>query len=311
MMRENTLSIMVVCAALCYVALGLDRDVTEMVGLSEATAHLPGEGVDDDDDFLGEGEDITKAQDTVAAEATSSETKKADEKASDAKSLAPSYEDGDLKRIAQAKVTPIPKSFNGSMTNITKGGKAEEMAMEYQNATRQQAADKDNARIEGNKNIAKFANGVNAKIKANNEREYKMKVQITNTSLMAFRKKWVADTARDRIAHAAGCKNLTKKNPYPKNSSQYKAVAIACNDQDPKMSTDQNNTKTAVDAGSDLDKVVEQPDITRHRHVNQAYGPHAKEPLVNATEVADVTAELAAQNKPKELEDVLDDAADV
>lgn len=75
------------------------------------------------------------------------------------------------------------------------------------------------------------------------------------------------------MIHAEICKNLTTNNPYPINSSQYKAAKDACKDESP----NNLNNQTAMPKGSHDD----------------TYGPHgSNSSKVDPNEAVEVSAKL-------------------
>lgn len=237
-------------------------------------------------DTLESGESDGLPADSVTSSATKAEKAKAEKQSENTAQLQPNYSEADIRQIAVARTTPIANSFNGSLANISKAGKTEAMVTEYMESTRQQAADKDTARVTGNNASKAYSLKWNKVLKDREERLYKMRLQVTNTSLTAYREKWNTDVAAIRMAHAAACKNLTANNPYPKNSSQYKQVTVAC-----KMESSKNlNNATVMPKGSH---------DTFNRPGNHAYGPWGGN-STDVTEVKDVESKLATQAaKPK------------
>jgi len=229
----------------------------------------------------GDREVTALPNDAVPSSATQKEMRKAEKQSADTAQLRPNYSDADIRQIAAARTTPIADAFNGSLANISKAGKTEAMVTQYMESTRQQAADKETARVGGNNASKAYSLKWNKVLKEREERLYRTRLTVTNTTLTAYREKWNTDVAAIRMAHAEACKNLTANNPYPKNSSQFKQVSKACKNESPRNL----NIATVMPPGS-------------HDTLNQpgshAYGPYANN-STDVTEVKDVTSALAAQ----------------
>lgn len=217
------------------------------------------------------GED--RPDDVVAAKASDSELLASEKAAEAAPELQPVYEERDIKAIAIANMTPIASAFNGSYSKIKKAGKTEEMAAEYHKAAQDLAIQKDLDRIEGNNATKRFSKRWNSHLKDQEDKIYRLRTKLHNESRIAYKERWNEQAAALRMIHAEICKNLTTNNPYPINSSQYKAAKDACKDESP----NNLNNQTAMPKGSHDD----------------TYGPHgSNSSKVDPNEAVEVSAKL-------------------
>lgn len=238
---------------------------------------------------LESGESDGLPNDSVTSSATTAEKAKAEKQSESTAQMQPNYPEADVRQIAVARTTPIADAFNGSLAKISKAGKTEAMVAQYMDSTRQQTAAKETARVQGNNASKAYSLKWNKVLKEREERLYNMRLTVTNTSLTAYREKWNTDVAAIRMAHAAACKNLTANNPYPKNSSQYKQVTVACKYESPRNL----NNATVMPPGSH---------DTFNRPGTHAYGPWGGN-STDVTEVKDVESKLATKAaKPAESE---------
>jgi len=264
----------VVLAAVAAFCVGFPlEDVTSTADISAVDEAVSWDPLD-----LGSVNDLgaAKESDVIPMTASKAKVEKADKQAASSMALVPpSYSLDEKRRIARARVTPIAKFYNGSLENITKAGKGEDMVTEYMEATRMMKVDKDLARIRGNNATKVYSKTNNPILKAHYNKEYQMITDMNNATEIAWREKWNIEAAQIRMSHAVLCKNLTAPggNPYPKGSAQYKGILAAC-----KMEKPENlNNITAMPQGSH--------DVIR--------GPYVDEEHPNATEVQSVNTALA------------------
>jgi len=148
--------------------------------------------------------------------------------------MQPQYTDDEKAQIAISQVTDIGKAHNGSIQLVKAGGKEEDMVDEYVNATKQQAAQKDVNRMQGNAATVTFALTKNKSLKEIQEKAYETRDRLTRSFMNATMERYINATNEVRLEHAAACKQLLAANPYPANSRQHDAVNVACKDEDPR-----------------------------------------------------------------------------
>lgn len=196
-------------------------------GLRDATGaeYAASAGVD-----LGEASE--GPEDVVAALANADELAKAESSADKEVELQPEYSDDEVKQIATAQVTDIPKAFNGSFENIKKAGKVEDMVVEYRQATKDLAAMKDVNRVVGNKASKDFSLTNNKVLHDREEQIYTTRDNTTRSNINITKEKYIEEAAAVKMAHAVDCKKLMANNPYPPDSRQFKQVVKSCEGED-------------------------------------------------------------------------------
>ena len=186
------------------------------------------------DDFTGpHGTRLGSPEDANEAEATQEERARAEQVAEQDPALSVAdYDEDATKQIARSQVTSIGKQYNGSYSTIEANGKVQDMVNEYKEAAKNLAIQKDINRIKGNNATAQFADVNNAALKAREEKQHTTQTNFTVSTINSTKEKYIADSANEKLMHATECQRMMQNNPYPPGSMQYKAVAIACRDED-------------------------------------------------------------------------------